>query len=159
MTQMAGQGTTDTPVPAPAADDVLEGYRLDEQVGFHIRRASQRHAAIFAGLMVEQLTPTQWAALTRVAAAEPISQNHLGRETAMDGATIKGVIDRLLKRNFVSTAADPGDNRRTLISLTPEGRAAVRKGVAAARAITAQTVEPLTPGERQLLVELLRKIS
>jgi DNA-binding MarR family transcriptional regulator len=156
---MAAQDQKLSPVPVAAPAEVLEGYRLDEQVGFHIRRASQRHAAIFAGLMVEQLTPTQWAALTRIAAAEPISQNLLGRETAMDAATIKGVIDRLLKRHLVATAADPSDNRRTLISLTPEGREVVRKGVAAARAITAQTVEPLTPGERQLLIELLQKIS
>lgn len=141
------------------AEDILAGYRLDEQVGFHLRRAFQRHAAIFAEQMVEQLTPTQWAALSRVAVLQPISQNHLGRETAMDAATIKGVVDRLVKRGFFATSSDPGDNRRTLISLTAEGRDVVRKGVAAAKAITARTVEPLSTGERQLLIELLLKIS
>ena len=35
----------------PAAEaklSALGGYRLDDQVGFHLRRAGQRHAAIFA---------------------------------------------------------------------------------------------------------------
>lgn len=141
------------------AEDILAGYRLDEQVGFHLRRAFQRHASIFAENMVEQLTPTQWAALSRVAALEPISQNHLGRETAMDAATIKGVVDRLVKRGFLATSSDPGDNRRTLINLTGVGRDVIRRGVAAAKSITARTVEPLSAGERQLLMELLLKIS
>jgi DNA-binding MarR family transcriptional regulator len=40
------------------------------------------------------LTPTQWRALSKLTGASPRSQNQLGRLTAMDVATIKGVIDR-----------------------------------------------------------------
>src|SRR6476661_8592834 len=95
---------------------VLAGYRLEDQVGFYLRRAGQRHAAIFAGRMGDELTPTQWAALVKLAEFESLSQNLLGRETAMDGATIKGVVDRLAKRGFVATAPDPEDGRRMRVS-------------------------------------------
>src|SRR5206468_1789491 len=42
------------------------GYRLDDQVGFVLRQAQQRHTALFASLMIEGLTPTQWAALAKL---------------------------------------------------------------------------------------------
>ena len=137
----------------------LDGYHLEEQVGFHLRRAGQRHAAIFAERMTDQLTPTQWAALAKLAEFDSLSQNLLGRETAMDAATIKGVVDRLAKRGFVATAADPEDGRRTRVSITAEGIAAVGRGVGPGLAITAETLKPLTAAERRMLVELLKRIA
>jgi len=145
----------------PAADaklSALGGYHLEDQVGFHLRRAGQRHAAIFAAQMTDELTPTQWAALVKLAEFESLSQNLLGRETAMDAATIKGVVDRLLKRGFVATAPDPEDARRMRVSITRNGLAAVQRGAAAATAITAETLEPLTAAERRQLVDLLKRI-
>ena len=136
----------------------LGGYRLEDQVGFHLRRAGQRHAAIFAGHITDELTPTQWAALVKLAEFESLSQNLLGRETAMDAATIKGVVDRLLKRGFVKTAPDPEDGRRMRVSITRDGLAAVERGALSATAITAETLKPLDAAERRQLVELLKRI-
>jgi MarR family transcriptional regulator, lower aerobic nicotinate degradation pathway regulator len=138
---------------------VLGGYRLEDQVGFYLRRAGQRHAAIFAAHMGEELTPTQWAALVKLSELTSVSQNLLGRETAMDAATIKGVVDRLGKRGLIATAPDPGDGRRMLVSITQAGREAVARGIKAARAITAETLEPLDPGEQRQLLDLLRRIA
>ena len=142
-----------------AGDRVLGDYRLEDQVGFHLRRAGQRHAAIFAGHMGDELTPTQWAALAKLAELRSVSQNLLGRETAMDGATIKGVVDRLGKRGLIATAPDPADGRRMLVTITPEGLAAVARGVAAAAAVTAETLEPLDQVEQRELIALLRRIA
>lgn len=145
----------------PAADaklSALGGYRLEDQVGFHLRRAGQRHAAIFSAHMTDELTPTQWATLVKLAEFASLSQNLLGRETAMDAATIKGVVDRLLKRGFVATAPDPEDARRMRVSITAKGLAAVEHGVRPAAAITAETLKPLNAAERRLLVDLLRRL-
>jgi hypothetical protein len=62
-------------------------YRVDQQIGFFLRQANQRHVAIFAGRMGDRLTTTQWAALSKLKEIQPTSQNQLGRETAMDVAT------------------------------------------------------------------------
>jgi MarR family transcriptional regulator, lower aerobic nicotinate degradation pathway regulator len=137
----------------------LGTYRLEDQVGFVLRKASQRHAAIFLKRMTDQLTPTQWAALVKVAELKSVSQNQLGRDTAMDVATIKGVVDRLIKRGFVTTTPDPDDGRRNLIAMTAEGRDAIAAGLPVAAAITGETLKPLTGDERHRLAELLRKIS
>lgn len=145
--------------PRNPPPETIKPYRLEDQIGFVMRKASQRHGAIFTAHMVADLTATQWAALVKVCELGSVSQNQLGRETAMDVATIKGVVDRLIKRGFVTVRADPGDNRRNSISATAEGEAAIAAGIPAAVRITEETLNGLTAGERLLLIELLRKLA
>jgi DNA-binding MarR family transcriptional regulator len=139
-------------------DEPAAGYRLEDQVGYILRQASQRHAAIFAESIPEQLTTTQFATLVRLADVGPCSQNELGRLTSMDGATIKGVTDRLIQRGFVAAAVDPEDGRRRVLALTASGRDAVTRAIPSAIGITERTLEPLTPGERAEFLELLKKL-
>lgn len=134
-------------------------YILEEQIGFVLRCASQRHATIFAEQIGGDLTPTQWTAMVKLADVGPCSQNQLGRVTAVDVATIKGVIDRLTARGLTRTTADPEDGRRLLVSLTPAGHLAVQRALPSAIAITEQTLDPLTPMERKMLFSLLSKIT
>lgn len=49
-------------------------YILDEQIGFILRQVSQRHATIFAREIGINLTPTQWAALSKLVETGPCSQ-------------------------------------------------------------------------------------
>ncbi|MEZ5785579.1 MAG: MarR family transcriptional regulator [Xanthobacteraceae bacterium] len=133
-------------------------YVLDEQVGFLLRQVNQRHTTIFAERMIEGLTPTQWAALAKLDESGPLSQNHLGRLTAMDAATIKGVVDRLTARGLTNAEPDPDDGRRLNIALTEEGRAVVARAVSLAFDITDATLSPLSSTERQTLVRLLEKL-
>lgn len=136
----------------------LGSYRLEDQIGFIIRKASQRHAVIFARQMIGELTPTQWAALVKIAEFGSASQNQLGRDTAMDVATIKGVVDRLIKRGLITVRSDPADGRRSLIALTAEGAALVKLARPHASAISRDTLEGLSEEEQRTLLELLRKI-
>jgi DNA-binding MarR family transcriptional regulator len=144
---------------AAARKDARESeYVLDDQVGFLMRQAQQRHTNIFAALMVDELTPTQWAVIAKLRECGPCSQNLLGRHTAMDAATIKGVIDRLTKRGLTATAADPADGRRLMVALTPEGQRIFERGKPMAERITEATLEPLSAAEREAFVALLRKL-
>ena len=86
-------------------------YVLEEQIGFILRQVWQRQATIFGREMGTNLTPTQWAAVSKLTETGPCSQNQLGRLTAMDVATIKGVIDRLTARGLTETSPDPEDGR------------------------------------------------
>jgi MarR family transcriptional regulator, lower aerobic nicotinate degradation pathway regulator len=133
------------------------GYRLEAQIGFALRQASQRHAAIFARMA--QITPTQWAALVKLNELGVSSQNRLGRETAMDVATIKGVVDRLLARGYIESSQDPKDGRRRTLRLTETGIQLVEQTTPVARRITRQTVRGLSESECATLIRLLRKIS
>ena len=133
-------------------------YVLEEQIGFILRQVWQRHAAIFAAGIGANLTPTQWAALAKLAETGPCSQNQLGRLTAMDVATIKGVIDRLTARGLTETSSDPQDGRRLKVSLTRNGRELAEKAASNALAITRETLAPLEANEREMLTALLNKL-
>src|SRR5450631_1673451 len=109
-------------VVVPAADVPDDGhYVLDEQIGFLLRVAMQRHTSIFTARMIEALTQTQFAALAKLNEVGPWSQNHLGRLIYLDTATIKGVVDRLVARGFVTSLNDPNDRRRRAVALTDRG--------------------------------------
>lgn len=132
-------------------------YRLETQVGHVLRRANQRHVAIFAA-HVDGLTPTQFAALARLHADGPLSQNLLGRRTAMDSATITGVVDRLRSRGLVMSTPDPDDRRRRRIALTDQGRAAFETALPKALAARAETLAPLTADEARQFEALLARL-
>jgi DNA-binding MarR family transcriptional regulator len=146
------------PTEAPRRRRSNSPYRLDDQVGFILRQAGQRHTTIFAAHMVEELTPTQFAALAKLAEVGPSSQNKLGRLTAMDGATIKGVIDRLTKRGLTETSPDPDDGRLLMVALTDLGQSVASRAIPAGVRITEETLAPLNAEEQALLLELLRKL-
>ncbi|MFV2034541.1 MAG: MarR family winged helix-turn-helix transcriptional regulator [Halocynthiibacter sp.] len=97
--------------------------------------------------------------LIRIAEVGQCSQKRLGRLTAMDVATIKGVVDRLHKKDLVALAPDTLDKRRMLISLTDGSRAMIDTLHALGRAVSAQTLAPLSASESSTLLRLLRKLT
>jgi len=145
-------------VATPADPPEAGRYVLDEQVGFRMRIAMQRHTSIFASRMVDGLTQTQFAALAKLYEVGPCSQNHLGRLIYLDAATIKGVVDRLHARGFVTALADPKDRRRRAVTLTDHGRHVTEAAMLVAAEITAATLAPLTAEEQRVAVKLLRKL-
>ena len=133
-------------------------YRLQDQIGFVLRKAHQRHLATFASRIAD-LTPPQFAALAKLADVGETSQNQLGSLIAMDAATVKGVIDRLKARGLVDLTKHDADKRRLMVSLTTEGCATVDRLVPLAQQITAETLAPLSRKEATTLLKLLSRIA
>src|SRR5215211_7213422 len=98
--------------PAPAKPGKRPAYRVNEQMGFLLRVAMQRHTAIFMANMVEDLTQPQFAALAKLLEVGPCTQNHLGRRICLDPATVKGVVDRLRARGYVDIVKERGGRSR-----------------------------------------------
>jgi MarR family transcriptional regulator, lower aerobic nicotinate degradation pathway regulator len=142
-----------------AQTDASDGrYVLDDQAGFLMRVATQRHTSIFTSRMIEGLTQTQFAALAKLYEVGPCSQNYLGRLIYLDAATIKGVVDRLHLRGFVTALNDPKDRRRRAVTLTERGRTVTEAAMTVASEITAATLGPLTADEQRQITKLLRKL-
>ncbi len=146
-------------LPRPRQHQPLT-YALEDQVGHLLRRAHQRHAAIFLeGIGPAALTPMQWAALVTLVREGRASQNRLGRLTAMDPATIQGVVRRLRARGLITRSADPADRRASLLAPTGAGIALVEATLPAAIAISEATLAPLDPAERRIFLQLLQRMA
>lgn len=133
-------------------------YVMEDQVGFLMRVAMQRHTSIFMSLMVHDLTQTQFAALAKLVEVGTCSQNHLGRLIYLDAATIKGVIDRLRVRKLVTVQLNPKDRRRSMVAVTKNGYRVANEAMKVAHRITSKTLVPLKPLEQRQIVRLLRKM-
>ncbi len=172
VTKAAKPAARKTPANAAAASAVAAAakaasaktppkgdYALEDQIGFHLRRAHQRATVIFNEVMGQfDITPTQFAALAKIDDEGSISQNHLGRLTAMDPSTILGVIGRLARQGLVHVRSTPGDARLSMIELTLDGQKRVAEMKAMALEVSKRTLTPLKPADAKTLNELLARI-
>ena len=142
-----------------ASSPTSRAYRIEEQVGYLLRRAHQRASAIFqVGIGDPNITPTQYSSMVKLNEYTELSQNLLGRLVGMDKATMQGVVRRLKERGLVDPRPDPGDARRTLLSLTTEGQRLVNRLLINGPAVSRETLKSLTVQEQRQLLDLLSKI-
>lgn len=135
-----------------------EDYQLDQQIGYLLRLALQRHYSLFSEDMVEGLTAPQYASMYKLFEVGACSQNQLGRLINIDVATINGIVRRLKAKGFLTSRGDPRDKRRHEIALSTEGKKVVEKALPIAMKISDKTLEPLSSSERETLRRLLKKI-
>lgn len=136
-----------------------EHYDYTEQVGHLLRKVYQRHVAIFQQHIGDsQITAVQFITLCALRDHGPSAQNDLVRYTAVDQATIRGVVERLKARGLVSLGPDPTDKRKVIVMLTTAGQTLIQHTTSNALRITEMTYGQLNPAERVALVYLLRKM-
>ena len=134
-------------------------YVLEQQVGFLLRCAHQRASEMFKAVMGSfGVTPRQFAALAKLDDLGTVSQNQLGRLTAMDQATISGVIARLSARGYVRQSPDPRDGRLLALALTAAGHEAVAAMKAVAAEVSRRTLAPLSDREVSAFLKALSKV-
>lgn len=135
-------------------------YDFSEQVGHLLRKAYQRHIAIFQRYSHDkQLTAIQFITLCTIVERGPSSLTEIVNATAIDPATIRGVIKRLKAREWVSLTTDPNDRRKVMVVITEAGDVLVQTMVPIAKQISDQTMSNLNPAERIALVHLLEKMN
>lgn len=136
-----------------------EHYHFTDQVGHLLRKVYQRHAAIFQqNISDPQLTAVQFITLCAVRDRGPSSLTELVQVTAVDQATIRGIIERLKARQLITVLPDRVDRRKVIVGLTDTGNALLTVAVPQAANITELTFGTLNPAERIALMFLLNKM-
>lgn len=143
----------------PDNSTIPESYDFSEQVGHLLRRAYQRHTALFQQFIPDtQLTAAQFVVLCSIRDTGACSLSQIVKKTAIDQATIRGVIDRLKSRKLVAVRHDEMDRRKVLVTLTEAGQSLVESMVPFAFDITERTFNGFNPAERMALMYLLNKM-
>ncbi|HFF9491722.1 MarR family winged helix-turn-helix transcriptional regulator [Serratia marcescens] len=134
-------------------------YHFTEQVGHLLRKVYQRHVAIFQQNVGDsQLTAVQFITLCAVRDMGPSSLTELVQVTAVDQATIRGIVERLKARDLITVTPDPVDRRKVVVGLTDAGGVLLAETVPQAAKITELTFGTLNPAERIALIFLLNKM-
>ncbi len=142
------------------AEPSTDQYHFSEQIGHLLRRAFQRHMAIFQETVPDsQLTPTQFVVLCSVRELEDAKVPDIVKATAIDESSVRGIVERLKWRYLVTVDHAPGDARHMKVRLTADGIDLIEQTVPYARLISELTLGELSPDDRATLVRLLRRIS
>jgi DNA-binding MarR family transcriptional regulator len=150
----------DTAEPEPVSPLARIQYDFSKQIGHLLRKAYQRHTAIFQRICPDpQLTTVQFAVLCAVADNGPCSLTVIGRAACIDPATTRGVVERLRERKLITLHPDPEDARKVIVQLEDRGRTSVDAMVPYALEITQVTMRGLSVAEQVALEYLLTKVA
>ncbi len=134
-------------------------YRLDNQIGFLLRRAHQYASLVFQKhIPPASLTPPQFSALFVIYKNKDITQNKLGRMIDTDAATIQGIVKRLVERGYVERSLDETHRRKLKLRLSPAGLKTLMAAIPSAHHISEITLKELSKHERDQLLALLAKM-
>jgi DNA-binding MarR family transcriptional regulator len=133
---------------------------LMEHVGFLLTMVRGGAYAICSeALSPLDLHVKQFGMLLVLATEGAHSQQFLSEWTRMDRTTMVALVDSLEERGYVRRVRNPEDRRAYLVTITPEGRRALRRAEAAMAKAESQVLASLSPGETKQLLGLLAKVA
>ena len=88
----------------------------------------------------------------------PASQARLGGRAGLDRSDVVAALNDLAARGLVERTPDPADRRRNIVTITPAGRAHLRRLDRLLAGVQDELLAPLSPAERAELVRLLTRI-
>jgi DNA-binding MarR family transcriptional regulator len=95
--------------------------------GHLIRRAQQRHAALWQQHVSQDVSSVQYAAMAVLARMPGASQSELGDELDLDRSTVADIVSRLERREVIERTPHETDRRRYSLRLTESGLAEIRR--------------------------------
>ncbi|MBL6931488.1 MAG: MarR family transcriptional regulator [Rhodospirillales bacterium] len=155
-----GKATTTNSAKAPRPKANVDWGMLDDLVGFHLRRAQ---SVVFDHFMRvikdERITPGQFGVLTLIEENPGLNQSRLAGALGIERSTMVAVINVLEERDLVKRQESTADRRSYVLSLTRQGKALL--GVVNGKVCDheQQITAALNGSEKEVLVDLLKKIS
>ncbi|HET7434201.1 MAG TPA: MarR family transcriptional regulator [Thermoanaerobaculia bacterium] len=87
-----------------------------------------------------------------------LTLNEVAARTATDQSSVSLAVGRLVDEGYVRRTTSEEDRRHVRLSLTPKGRALVRRAPPAAQSRILESVANMAPAERKQLMKLLEKL-
>ena len=106
------------------------------------------------------LTPSQTAVLMHLDRDGPTTVTALARAAGVRSQSMGATVATLEAEGFVKASPDPGDGRRTILSLTPACKEFIKNGRAAREAWLLHAIETrLTPQEQDQVAAAVRLLN
>ncbi len=100
----------------------MRSTSTDQELAGRLRQAIARSARRLRQESGTGLSPTLVAALATVERHGPLTPSELAARERVQRPTVTRILSSLDELGLVARAADPGDRRSSLISVTPAGR-------------------------------------
>lgn len=126
--------------------------------GSLIRRAQQRHVAIWMREVSTDVTSVQYAVLLVLEQRPAVSQRELGDELDLDRSTIAELAARMVRNGLVERISDPQDKRRNTLFLTTTGRELLAELKPRVGNVERVLTQQLSAAERDTLRQLIGRL-
>ncbi len=126
--------------------------------GHLIRRAQQRHVALWQEQVSAEISSVQYAALVVIERMPGASQSELGAELDLDRSTIADIVARLERRGLIERSSHESDRRRYSLWVTSTGFAEVGRLRPLVTEANAKLTAQLSTAELESLKTLLKRI-
>lgn len=142
-----------------AASAQADGFDLEQFFPYRLSVLANTVTRALADLYESEhdLSIAEWRLLAILARFGPVSANGVCARSAMDKVRVSRAVQRAVSRGLVDRTTDPDDRRRSVLTLTAQGRAIYNRIVPLAREREAQILSALSKAETDaLMVSLLR---
>ena len=129
---------------------------LTDHLGYWLRQVSNHISQSFARkLAAEDVTVAEWVLLRVLYGERPRAPSRIADTMGVTRGAITKLADRLIAKDLVARAADPGDGRAQTLALTAKGSSRVPELAALADKNDAECFGHLSDSERRVLREIL----
>ena len=148
------------PTTLNTAPPDTNGAPLDlfEHPGHLLRRAQQISVSLYYEEMGDELTPVQFAILSRLAEHPGIDQVSLAGLTAIDTSTGATVCVRLEEKGLLERKVIPHNRRQRALTITEAGTQLLASLAPGSQRLRARVLAPLSAAEQQVFMRLLEKL-
>jgi len=143
---------------AATPDPTRHPLDLHDHPGHLMRRAQQISVSLFYAEMGDELTPVQYAILSRLAVHPGIDQVTLAGKAAVDTSTGATVCARLEEKGLLERKVIPHNRRQRALSITAQGQQLLASMEAGAQSLRRRLLAPLTSDEQAQFMELLARL-
>jgi DNA-binding MarR family transcriptional regulator len=137
-------------------DPPVRVRRLPSWLASEVARKAQR--LVSEGLAQEGARRQHFTVLTSLSEQGAASQAALGRRLWIDRSDLHAILNELQGDGLVARVRDEQDRRRNLVTLTPAGKAALRRLDRRVDAAQRALLEPLSTSDRRELRRLLEQL-
>jgi DNA-binding MarR family transcriptional regulator len=123
----------------------------DPDVATRLRLAITRSARRLRQESGTGLSPSLVAALATIERHGPLTPSELAARERVQRPTVTRLVCRLEEAELIARAADPGDRRSSLITVTAAGRALLAAGRTRKDAFLSERLDELGPEDRATL--------
>lgn len=133
---------------------------IQNSLVFLLAAASRLSKREFDKLLLKeyQITAPQWSVLSLLCHEGGLPQTQIAERLYWDKATIGDIVEKLLVKGLVERTVSPTDKRAYCVSATEKTRSLIGQLTKTATQINEKTSAGMTPGEKMMLQELLKKV-
>jgi DNA-binding MarR family transcriptional regulator len=133
---------------------------VDDYLGYLLGQANHALYKHFdSHVRAAGLSSIEWRVLATLHDSEPLTVSQLAHDVLSKQPTVTKLVQRMAEQGWVELLADAGDQRRTLVGVTPAGKRLVRPLLEQARVHESETLRSLAASEQAALKRLLGKIA